>query len=124
MMPTCTITQSFAFEAAHSLPRVPDVHRCKRLHGHSYRVDLSVTGEIDERDGWVIDFHDIEAAFAPTLAMIDHYTLNDVPGLENPTAERIAVWIWDRVKPLIVGLSEVAVFEVAGSVARFTGASP
>lgn len=120
-MPTCTIAQTFTFEAAHSLPNVPDGHRCKRLHGHSYRVDLSVTGEVDERAGWVIDFYDIEAAFAPTLAMLDHYTLNDVPGLENPTAERIAIWIWDRTKPLIAGLSEVAVFEVAGSVARFTG---
>ena len=122
-MPTCTIAQTFTFEAAHSLPNVPDGHRCKRLHGHSYRVDLSVAGEVDDRTGWVVDFYDIEAAFAPTLATLDHFTLNDVPGLENPTAERIAIWIWDRVKPLLGGLSEVAVYEVAGSVARFHGAT-
>jgi len=94
-MPT-TIGRFYRFESAHFLPKVPDGHRCKNLHGHNYRVEIVLTGALDER-GFVADFHEIDAATAPLIAQVDHKLLNDVPGLENPTAEIIARWFLDRL---------------------------
>ena len=94
------ITQAFSFEAAHRLPNVPKTHRCHCMHGHSYRVEICLTGAVDPHTGFVIDFFDVEAAFNPLLNRLDHHCLNEVEGLENPTAENIAVWIWDRVQTL------------------------
>lgn len=105
--PLMRVTQAFTFEAAHHLPNVPDGHRCKRLHGHSYRVELTFEGPVDSNTGFVIDFFDIEAAFAPVLAHLDHHLLNEVPGLANPTAERIAQWVWEafvHTKPFLVNV--------------------
>ncbi len=94
-----TITQAFTFEAAHHLPHVPETHRCRRLHGHSYRVELRLSGEVDSHTGFVVDFFDVEKSFQPLLERLDHHLLNEIDGLENPTAENIALWIFDRVKP-------------------------
>jgi 6-pyruvoyltetrahydropterin/6-carboxytetrahydropterin synthase len=105
------ITQAFTFEAAHRLPHVPPTHRCHRMHGHSYRVELRLEGPIDPVTGFVADFFDIEHAFAPLLGQIDHQCLNDIEGLSNPTAENIAVWIWDRTKPALPLLASVRVYE-------------
>ncbi|GGA77746.1 6-carboxy-5,6,7,8-tetrahydropterin synthase [Brucella endophytica] len=115
------ITQAFTFEAAHRLPNVPPTHRCHRMHGHSYRVELQLEGSVDPKTGFVIDFFDVEKVFGPVLAQLDHHTLNDVPGLENPTAEHIAVWIWNRVKPLLPELSLVKIFETPLSWAEYDG---
>lgn len=116
------ITQAFTFEAAHRLPNVPETHRCHRMHGHSYRVELQLDGPVDPQTGWVVDFFDVESAFAPLLARLDHHCLNEVPGLENPTAEHIAIWIWDRARPALPALSSVKVFETPMSWAEYTGA--
>lgn len=116
------ITQAFTFEAAHRLPNVPETHRCFRMHGHSYRVELQLAGEVDPTSGFVVDFFDVEAAFGPVLARLDHYCLNEVPGLENPTAENIAVWIWRETKPALPQLSSVKVFETPNSWAEYEGA--
>ena len=91
------ITQAFTFEAAHRLPNVPATHRCHRMHGHSYRVELRLEGPVDPDSGFVVDFFDVEAAFAPILARLDHYCLNEIEGLENPTAEIIATWFRNRI---------------------------
>jgi 6-pyruvoyltetrahydropterin/6-carboxytetrahydropterin synthase len=115
------ISQAFTFEAAHRLPNVPETHRCHRLHGHSYRVELRLEGPVDANSGFVADFFDIEAAFAPLLARLDHNCLNDVAGLENPTAENIAVWIWDRIRPVLPGISAVTVFETPNCWAEYDG---
>lgn len=115
------ITQAFTFEAAHFLPHVPDTHRCRRMHGHSYRIELTLEGPVDEQTGFVADFFDIEAAFAPLLARLDHYCLNEVEGLENPTAEHIAIWIWARLKAEVPLLASVRVFETPLSYAEYTG---
>lgn len=115
------ITQSFRFEAAHFLPNVPTGHRCLRVHGHSYKVDVSVTGPVLAERGWVVDFYDVEAAFAPLLDTLDHHLLNEVPGLENPTAEHIAMWIWERLKPALPGLVSVRVHETELSSATVSG---
>ncbi|MCW2275226.1 6-pyruvoyltetrahydropterin/6-carboxytetrahydropterin synthase [Rhodoblastus acidophilus] len=106
-----SITQAFTFEAAHHLPHVPETHRCRRLHGHSYRVELTLAGEVDPHTGFVVDFFDVEAVFAPVLAQLDHYLLNDISGLENPTAENIALWIFRKVSPDLPQLTAVKVFE-------------
>lgn len=109
------------FEAAHRLPNVPPGHKCARLHGHSYRVEVHVDGPVDEAAGWVIDFADIQSAIAPLRAQLDHYYLNEIDGLENPTSENLARWIWQRLKPTLPLLSEVVVRETRTSGCRYTG---
>lgn len=115
------ITQAFTFEAAHRLPRVGDAHPCHRLHGHSYRVELQLEGDVDPVSGFVVDFFEIEAAFHPLLKQLDHYYLNEVPGLENPTSENIAIWIWTRLKNALPSLAVVKVFETPNCWAEFDG---
>ncbi|MGC9952856.1 MAG: 6-carboxytetrahydropterin synthase QueD [Rhizomicrobium sp.] len=115
------IVQAFNFEAAHSLPNVPPSHRCHRLHGHSYRVELKLEGPVDPVTGFVVDFFDIEKAFAPLLARLDHQYLNEVEGLANPTAENIAVWIWRHAKPALQQLSLVTVHETIDCWAEYDG---
>lgn len=91
------IFKEFTFEAAHRLPRVPAGHKCGRLHGHSYRVEIHVEGPVQDEAGWVLDFGDIKTAFALLRDQLDHRYLNEVEGLENPTSENLARWIWDRL---------------------------
>jgi 6-pyruvoyltetrahydropterin/6-carboxytetrahydropterin synthase len=115
------ITQAFSFEAAHRLPVVPPTHRCFNLHGHTYRVELRLDGRVDAKTGFVVDFFDVGRAFEPLLEQVDHKCLNDVDGLENPTAENIAVWIWDRAKPSLPQLASVAVYENPNCWAEYEG---
>jgi 6-pyruvoyltetrahydropterin/6-carboxytetrahydropterin synthase len=115
------ITQAFTFEAAHRLPNVPPEHRCHRMHGHSYRVELTLEGAVDAQSGFVVDFFDVEAAFGPLLARLDHYCLNDIEGLENPTAEHIAMWIWTGIKEPLPQLANVTVYETPMSWASYDG---
>jgi 6-pyruvoyltetrahydropterin/6-carboxytetrahydropterin synthase len=115
------ITQAFTFEAAHRLPKVPATHRCSRMHGHSYRVELRLEGPVDPESGFVVDFFDVETVFKPLLERLDHHCLNEVEGLSNPTAENIAVWVWDRVKPLLPQIAAVVVFETAQCWAEYNG---
>ncbi|MDB4948919.1 MAG: queD [Gemmatimonadetes bacterium] len=114
------IYKEFVFEAAHRLPNVPPGHKCARLHGHSFRVRLVVRGGVDAHTGWVMDFADVKAAFKPFYDQLDHHYLNDVEGLENPTSENIARWIWQRVRPVLPALAKVIVRETctSGSVYR------
>jgi len=114
------IYKQFTFEAAHHLPHVPPEHKCRRLHGHSYRVTVVVAGDPGPESGWVMDFADIQDAFAECYDALDHRYLNEIPGLENPTAELIAVWIWQRLKPALPALAEIRIDETctAGCVYR------
>jgi len=105
------VVKTFRFEAAHSLPNAPDGHKCRRLHGHNYRIDVHVTGPVDSHTGWVTDFGQIKRLVDPVLAELDHRHLNEMPDLSNPTGERIARYIWDRIAPALTGLSAVAVWE-------------
>lgn len=115
------IYKEFHFEAAHRLPNVPAGHKCARLHGHSFHVRLAIEGDAPEPAGWVRDFADIKAAFKPVLAQLDHYYLNDVPGLENPTSENIARWIWARLKPALPDLATVEIRETCTSGCVYRG---
>ena len=92
------VFREFSFEAAHRLPKVPPGHKCGRLHGHSFRVEVHVSGEVDESTGMLIDFAEIKSAFAPLHDCLDHNFLNEIPGLENPTSENLARWIWDHLQ--------------------------
>ena len=105
------LIRTFRFDAAHSLPNAPAGHKCRRLHGHSYRVDVHVTGPVDPATGWVMDFGELKAAVEPALAALDHRCLNDVPGLANSTSEQLAKYLWDRIAPRLGGLSAVTVWE-------------
>ena len=89
------IFKIFQIEAAHRLPNVPAGHKCARLHGHSFRIEVHVSGPLGGDSGWVMDFADIKSAFAPVFEALDHHYLNEISGLENPTSERLAIWIWD-----------------------------
>ena len=115
------IFKVFTLEAAHRLPHVPAGHKCARLHGHSFRVEIHVSGPVDPHSGWVMDCADIKAAFQPLYEQLDHHYLNEVEGLDNPTSERLAAWIWDRLKPALPLLSEVVVHETCTSGCRHRG---
>ena len=115
------ILKAFTLESAHRLPNVPAGHKCARVHGHSFRVEVHVQGPVDPHLGWVMDFADVKAAFEPLYQQLDHHYLNDVPGLENPTSENLARWIWQRLRPALPQLSAIVVHETCTSGARYTG---
>ncbi len=108
------------FEAAHHLPNVPEGHKCGRLHGHSFLVRIYVKGPVDPKTGWVIDFAEIKRAFKPIYDRLDHYYLNDIEGLENPTSEVLAQWIWKELKPSLPLLDKILIKETctAGTIYR------
>src|SRR5205807_1580067 len=114
------IFREFSFEAAHRLPNVPEGHKCARLHGHSYRVEVHVRGEVYPDTGWIMDFAEIKGAFQPLHEQLDHYYLNEVPGLENPTSEILARWIWQRLADRLP-LSAVVVRETCTSGCIYRG---
>jgi 6-pyruvoyltetrahydropterin/6-carboxytetrahydropterin synthase len=109
------IWKEFAFEAAHLLPNVPAGHKCGRLHGHSFRVQVHVDGQLDPLLGWVMDYADIKTVVQPVITRLDHYFLNDVPGLENPTSEVIAAWLWKQLQPELPSLCRIVVNETCTS---------
>lgn len=121
-MSTAEIFKEFGFEAAHQLRNLPAEHKCARLHGHSFRVEVHVRGQIGADSGWVIDFADISAAWEPLAVLLDHRYLNEIPGLEtSPTSEHLAIWIWERIAPALPLLSRVVVRETCTSGCTYTG---
>ncbi len=115
------IFKEFTFEAAHRLPNVAPGHKCARLHGHSYQVSVYLSGSVDPHEGWVRDFGDINGAMEPLLEVLDHYYLNDIEGLENPTSEVLARWIWGRLTGTLPELSQVTVRETCTSGCVYRG---
>ncbi|HPG95566.1 MAG TPA: 6-carboxytetrahydropterin synthase QueD [Dokdonella sp.] len=115
------IFKKFRIEAAHRLPNVPAGHKCARLHGHSFEIEIYLRGPIEPVLGWVCDFSDVSAAFAPLFEQLDHHYLNDVPGLDNPTSENLAVWIWNALLPRLPLLARVTVYETCTSGCRYEG---
>lgn len=115
------LVHDFRFEAAHRLPKVPVEHKCFRLHGHSYKIELAVRGPVDEATGWFIDYQELFDAWEPLHELVDHNYLNDVEGLDNPTSEVLAKWIWDRIKPDIPSLCRVIVHETCVARCEYHG---
>lgn len=115
------LERTFRFEAAHLLPNVPEGHKCRRLHGHSFVIDVAVRGDVDETVGWFVDYADLDAAFDPLRRRLDHYYLNEIGGLANPTSEVLARWIWERLEPELPGLWKITVRETCNSRCVYYG---
>jgi 6-pyruvoyltetrahydropterin/6-carboxytetrahydropterin synthase len=115
------LVHEFRFEAAHRLPKVPEGHKCARLHGHSFRVELAIEGAVDPDTGWVMDFAELHKLWAPLHEDLDHHYLNEVRGLENPTSEVLSRYIWDRIKPKLSALRRVTVYETCESRCEYEG---
>lgn len=115
------IVKEFRLEAAHRLPNLPPAHKCFRLHGHSFRVEVRVRGPLDPQLGWVVDFADLTRAFQPLHELLDHSYLNEVEGLENPTSENLAIWVWKRLQPALPGLAEIVVHETCTARCSYRG---
>jgi len=115
------LVHEFRFEAAHRLPKVPEGHKCARLHGHSFRVELAVAGPVDPATGWFIDFQHLYEAWKPLYDALDHNYLNDVPGLENPTSEFLARWVWERIRDALPSLCRVTVYETCEARCEYEG---
>ena len=116
------IFKTFTLECAHRLPNVPAGHKCARMHGHSFRIDVHVSGPVDAHSGWVMDFADLRTAFQPLFERLDHRCLNDVAGLENPTSENLAKWVWRELRPGLPQLTKITVHETCTSGCVYAGA--
>ncbi len=115
------LRKTFQFEAAHSLPNLPTDHKCARIHGHSFKVEIVITGKCDPELGWVMDYADISETFDPIWKQLDHFHLNKIDGLENPTSENIAVWIWNQLKPQLPLLAAIEVAETCNARCVYRG---
>ena len=115
------LVKEYRFEAAHRLPLVPPGHKCARLHGHSFRMELTLAGPVDPATGWLIDFGVIDEQVAPLLARIDHHHLNEIDGLENPTSENLVAWLWRELRPHIPRLTAVTLWETADARCSYRG---
>jgi 6-pyruvoyltetrahydropterin/6-carboxytetrahydropterin synthase len=116
------VFRQFTFDSAHKLNHLPDGHKCARVHGHTYRLKVFAEGPIDPKIGWIVDFAQIKVVTQSVLAHLDHHMLNDIPGLEQPTTEHIAIWIWDHLKPELPELNRIELWENANSGCTYTGA--
>ena len=115
------LVKEYRFEAAHRLPNVPEGHKCQRLHGHSFKIELAIFGPVDGKTGWFIDFGDMDEIWLPLYETLDHHYLNEVPGLENPTSEHLARWLWERLKAKLPQLSRVTVYETCDARCEYEG---
>jgi 6-pyruvoyltetrahydropterin/6-carboxytetrahydropterin synthase len=113
--------KEFTFDSAHFLPNVPDGHKCKNIHGHTYRLRVWLQGKPDPHFGWIIDFAELKKIIKPVVTQLDHKLMNDIPGLENPTCELIAVWIWDRLKPALPAMHRIELHETPTSGVIYEG---
>ena len=111
----------YRFEAAHRLPRLPATHKCARLHGHSFRFEVFLEGEVDERTGFLMDFGDVDAIVQPLVERLDHYYLNEIEGLENPTSEVLAAWLWRHLAPRLPPLHAISVAETCDAKCTYRG---
>lgn len=115
------IFRVFHLQCARRLPALPPSHPCYRVHGHSFRVELTLSGDLDPVLGWVLDFADLEAAWRPIHEALDHRMLNDIAGLENPTSENLALWLWRTLKPTLPDLSQIRVMETHDAGCAYRG---
>lgn len=115
------LVKEYRFEAAHRLPAVPPDHKCARLHGHSFRFEVTVEGPVDEQLGWFVDYAALDVVVKPIVKQLDHYYLNEVEGLANPTSENLARWLWQRIAPSLPGLCRIAVMETCNTRCVYRG---
>lgn len=120
-MSTFRLTKDFGFESAQTLPSAPAGHKCAKMHGHSFKVEISVEGEMDPKTGWVYDHAKISTAMRPLVELLDHAYLNEIPGLENPTIEQMAIWFWEKLAPQLPGLAEIVIHETPRARCSYRG---
>ena len=113
--------KQFSFDAAHFLPAVPKGHKCGNMHGHTYRLSVLIEGHPNQKSGWIIDFGDLKNKIQPVIEILDHHLLNDIPGLENPTSENLAIWLWNKIKPLVPELKKIELNETQSSGVIYEG---
>jgi queuosine biosynthesis protein QueD len=118
---TVELSRKYDLSAAHHLPRVPEGHKCKGLHGHSFMIEVVVRGDVDPGTGWLMDYAEIDRHVSPVLGELDHRTLNEIPGLENPTSEILCGWLWKRLENSLPGLQRVSVSETGASACHYYG---
>ncbi len=115
------IIKDFRFEAAQTLPNLPETHKCTKMHGHSFKVEIAIDGEVNPAIGWVYDHAEISRAMKPLLELLDHSYLNEIEGLENPTIEYMAAWLWKKLAPQLPGLAEITIYETPSARCVFRG---
>lgn len=115
------LSRDFSFEAAQTLPHVPEGHKCRRLHGHSFKLEIVVEGEVDPESGWVYDHAKIAAAARPLIEQLDHSYLNEIEGMDNPTIENMCAWLWKRLEPQLPGLCEIVLHETPSARCIYRG---
>ena len=115
------LKKQFNFDAAHFLPQVPEGHKCKNLHGHGFKITITVKGPLDPKHGWVMDFGEISFKAKKIITDLDHHYLNEIPGLENPTSENLCVWVWKRLKPELPLLHSIEINETCTSSCVYFG---
>lgn len=121
-MEVIELVKEFKFEAAHFLPNTPEGHKCRRMHGHSFRFKVHLHGTVDPKTGWLMDFGDLKKIIQELIDdKLDHYCLNDIEGLENPTSENITIWIWKQIKPKLPALDKITFFETCTSACIYSG---
>ncbi|TZF81171.1 6-carboxytetrahydropterin synthase QueD [Pedobacter sp. BS3] len=103
--------KQFSFDAAHFLPYVPNGHKCKSVHGHTYYLTVFAEGKISQKEGWILDYNDLKKAVKPVIECVDHTLLNNITGLENPTTELFSVWLWNKIKPRLPSLVKIELKE-------------
>jgi 6-pyruvoyltetrahydropterin/6-carboxytetrahydropterin synthase len=116
-----TIFKEFTFDSAHYLPNVPEWHKCRGIHGHTYRLVVVLEGPLDAELGWVADFGHVKNIVSETVDVIDHKLLNEIPGLQNPTCELLAVWIWNKIKVDLPQLKRIELHETPTSGVVYEG---
>lgn len=115
------IYKQFSFDSAHFLPKVPAGHKCINTHGHTYFLTVYIEGDMIEKYGWVIDYTDLKNGIQPIINLLDHQLLNNIPGLENPTSEVLAIWLWNKIKPIFPGLKKIELNETPTSGVIYEG---
>jgi 6-pyruvoyltetrahydropterin/6-carboxytetrahydropterin synthase len=115
------LTKDFTFEAAQTLPNAPEGHKCRRMHGHSFKVEVSVEGPVHHATGWIYDHARISEAMKPLLQILDHAYLNEIEGLQNPTIENMAAWFWTKLESHCPGLCEIVVHETPTARCTYRG---
>ncbi len=115
------LVKTFKFDAAHSLQHLPEGHKCRDMHGHGYRIDIHITGEVQPETGWLMDFGDLKTIVQPIIDSLDHCNLDDIEGLKISTSEMLAKYIWERIKPQLPILSAVEVWESDTSCCIYRG---
>lgn len=115
------IYKTFTFDSAHYLPNVPQGHKCGGLHGHTYTLTVFISGKVEKKSGWIIDYTDLKNSIKPFIDILDHKLLNEIPGLENPTSENLSVWLWQMIKPIYPDLIKIELKETPTSGVIYEG---